>query len=189
MGHKKSPNCIETKTLFTDRLILRKFKIEDADGMYKNWATDFECCKFLSWDVHQSIEVTKSVIQSWINEYEKGSYNWIVELKDTHEVIGSISAVTISIKDNTVELGYCYGAKFWGNGYATEALRAVIQYLLNECNLYLIEARHISGNPASGKVMAKAGMHKDAVLKNRRINKYTKERNDVIIYSITKEDL
>lgn len=182
-------NCIETKTLFTDRLILRKFKIEDADGMYKNWATDFECCKFLSWDVHQSIEETKSVIQSWINEYEKGSYNWIVELKDTHEVIGSISAVTISIKDNTVELGYCYGAKFWGNGYATEALRAVIEYLLDECNLYLIEARHISGNPASGKVMAKAGMHKDAVLKNRRINKYTKERNDVIIYSIMKEEL
>ncbi len=180
---------VETKTLFTDRLILRKFKIEDAPGMYNNWATDPECCKFLSWDVHKNIEETKSVIQSWINEYEKGSYNWIVELKDTHEVIGSISAITISKKHSTAELGYCYGSKFWNQGYATEALRAVTEYLLTECDLYLIEARHISGNPASGKVMLKARMHQDAILKNRRINKYTKERNDSIIYSITKEDL
>ena len=57
-------NDIETKKLITDRLILRKFKIEDAEGMYKNWATDPECCKFLSWDVHKNIEETKSVIQS-----------------------------------------------------------------------------------------------------------------------------
>lgn len=182
-------NDLGTKTLFTKRLILRKFKYTDADGMYNNWATDPECCKFLGWNVHKNIEETKSIIQSWINEYENGNYNWIVELKDTHEVIGSITAISISKKHDTAELGYCYGSKYWGKGYATEALRAVIEYLLNECNLYLVEASHISGNPASGKVMTKAGMHKEAVLKNRMINKFTKERNDLIIFSITKEDL
>ena len=180
---------IETKTIITNRLILRKFKIEDANEMYHNWATDPLCCKFLHWDVHQNLEETKSIIKNWIDKYDNGSYNWVVEKKDTHELIGSICAVTINKNDNIVELGYCYGSKFWGKGYATEALRNVILYLLNECDVYLIEARHISGNPASGKVMAKAGMHLDAVLKNRRINKYTKERNDQIIYSITKEDL
>lgn len=86
-------------------------------------------------------------------------------------------------------MGYCNGSKFWGNGYATEALRMVIEYLLTECDFYLIEARHISGNPASGRVMEKAGMHKDAVLRERSVNKYTGERNDSIIYSIAKTEL
>lgn len=178
-----------TKTLESDRLILRKFKEEDAQEVYDNWASDAECCKYLSWDVHKDVNETKSVIQSWINEYEKGCYNWIVILKSTNQAIGSISAVTISKKHFTAELGYCYGSRFWGNGYATEALRTVIEYLCKECDFHLIEARHISGNPASGRVMEKAGMFKDAVLRDRRVNKYTGKRNDSIIYSITKDEL
>ena len=66
---------LKTKTLESTRLILRKFKIEDAAGMYNNWASDPECCKFLSWDIHKSVEETKSIIQSWINEYDNGSLN------------------------------------------------------------------------------------------------------------------
>lgn len=180
---------IGTKTLNTDRLILRRFKIEDAEAMYNNWASDPECCKFLTWNVHNDVEETKTIIQSWINEYDNNSYNWIVELEDTKEAIGSISVVNIHKNDLNAEIGYCYGSKYWGNGYATEALRRVIEFLINDCELHLVEARHISGNPASGRVMEKAGMHKDAILRDRRINKYTKEMNDLVTYSITKKEL
>ena len=178
-----------TKKLESKRLILRKFTLEDTEAMYNSWATDEETCKYLSWTVHKNMEETKNIIQSWIDKYEEDNYNWIVELKDTHEVIGSICGVGVNRKHNSIELGYCYCSRFWGNGYATEALRTVIEYLLNECNFYLVEARHISGNPASGKVMEKAGMHKDGVLRDRRINKHTKERNDLIVYSIKKDEL
>lgn len=180
---------LKTEPLESDRLILRKFLLEDADGMYNNWATDPESCKFLTWSVHKDVEETKRVIQSWIKEYDDESLNWVVEIKDTHEIIGSICALSISKRNETVELGYCYGSKYWGKGYATEALRMVIEYLLTECGFYLVEADHISGNPASGRVMQKAGMHKDAVLRDRVINNFTKERNDEIIYSITKNEL
>ena len=54
--------------------------------------------------------------------------------------------------------------------------------------MHLVEACYISGNPASGRVMEKAGMKKDAVLRDRRINKDTKELNDLIFCSITKEE-
>ena len=178
-----------TKTLETERLILRKFKIEDAKDMYNNWASDEETCKFLDWDVHKDVEETKRIIKMWLDEYENGSYNWVVELKETNEIIGSISVVKSNKRHLIAEIGYCYGSKYWGYGYATEALKCVLKYLLNECNFYLVEAMHISGNPASGKVMEKALMHKDAVLRDRRINKYTKERNDLIIYSIKKDEL
>ena len=182
-------NDIGTIKLETERLILRRFTIEDAEGVYNNWGTDSECNKYLNWNLHQNIEETKEIIQKWISEYDNGSYHWIVELKDSHEVIGSLCAVHIHKKDYNVEIGYCYGSKYWKNGYATEALRRVIEFFLNDVGFFLVEARHISGNPASGRVMQKSGMHKDAVLKNRRINKYTKEFNDLIVYSIDKNDL
>ena len=177
-----------TIPLETDRLILRRFKIEDANEMYKNWATDPKCNKYLEWNLHKDIDETKSIIQMWIDEYEKGSYNWIVEIKETKEIIGSITAVRFRKKDLNCEIGYCYGSKYWNKGYATEALKRVIEFFLNECNLYLVEARHISGNPASGRVMEKAGMKKEAILKNRKMNKYTKELNDLVFYSISKKD-
>lgn len=181
-------NDVGTITLETERLILRRFKLEDAEGMYNNWATDSECNKYLSWNLHKDIEETREIIRKWISEYDDGSYNWVVELKETKELIGSISVVHMRKKDLNVEIGYCYGSKYWNHGYATEALSRVINFFLDDCNLHLVEAYHISGNPASGRVMEKSGMHKDAVLRERRINKDTNELNDLVIYSITKNE-
>ncbi len=187
--NKENVNELNTKRLETQRLILRKFELSDADGMFNNWATDEKSCRYLSWSVHKNVEETKSVIKSWIEEYKNGSYNWIVELKETREVIGSICVISISKMNSTAEVAYSFGSKYWGCGYATETLRRVLEYLLNDCGFYLIEADYISGNPISGRVMEKAGMHKDAILRERGYNKYTNERNDTIVYSIKKDEL
>ena len=117
-----------TKTIQTNRLILRKFTITDADDMYNNWASDTECCKYLAWNVHKNIDETKALLESWIKAYDEGCYNWVVEIKNTHEIIGSISVMTALEKHSTCELGYCYGSKYWGNGYATEAAKAILSY-------------------------------------------------------------
>ena len=60
-------NDLGTITLETERLILRKFKIEDAEAMYNNWATDPECNKYLSWDLHKNIEETINRINNETN--------------------------------------------------------------------------------------------------------------------------
>lgn len=174
-----------TKELETERLILRKFRMEDSEGVYNNWATDPETCKFLSWDVHKNVEETKEIISKWISEYEKGEYNWIVEIKDTHEVIGSIAEQGKSNRNKTICLGYCYGSKYWNKGYATEALKRVIDYLLNEQDFYLVEANYRTSNPASGKVMQKAGMKYDGTLRDRKLNP-DGTRADMVFYSIEK---
>ena len=103
-----------TKTIQTNRLILRKFTITDADDMYNNWASDTECCKYLAWNVHKNIDETKALLEAWIKAYDEGCYNWVVEIKNTHEIIGSISVMTALEKHSTCELGYCYGSKYWG---------------------------------------------------------------------------
>ena len=58
-------NC-GTQRIETDRLILRRYKIEDADAMYKNWASDSEVTKFLTWQPHSSVEVSRSIIVDWL---------------------------------------------------------------------------------------------------------------------------
>ena len=132
--------------------------------------------------------VTKEILTDWINRYEDGFYNWVVEIKDTHEIIGSICEEGKSVKHKTISLGYCYGSKYWNKGYASEVLRRVIEYLLTEQDFYLVEANHRSSNPASGRVMEKAGMKYDGTLRERRINP-DGTRADMIYYSITRNEL
>lgn len=178
-----------TRTLETERLILRKFTLDDVEAVFKNWGSDLNVTKYVSFAPHKKIEETKEIISMWISEYADDNFNWIVELKETHEVVGNISVNEKSRKHNNCEIGYVYGSKFWGNGYATEALRKVLEYLLVDCDFHLVEARHYESNPASGKVMEKAGMIKDGVLRERRLKKNSEEYDNLVVYSMTKSDL
>lgn len=177
------------KNLETERLILRKWLVSDAEMAYSNWATDEEMHKFVSWPIHKSINETENLINNWIEEYNNVSYNWVVEIKNIHEIIGNIAVGKVNKKQNTCDLGYCYGSKFWGNGYGTEALRAVAEYLLNDENFHLVEAAHVSNNPASGRIMQKAGMHKDGELRERRLSKIDNKYYSLVWYTILKEEL
>lgn len=175
-------NDIGTKTIETNRLLLRKFQISDAEQMFHNWTSDEKVSRYVSWSKHENIDETIGIVSGWIDAYKRNSYNWAVEWKETHELIGNISAISISRKHHNCEIGYCYGSKYWNNGFATEALKAVINYLKNECNFHVVEAKHYSTNPASGKVMQKAGMQKEAVLKDRWFDEETGQYCDLICY-------
>lgn len=177
-----------TKKLETDRLILRKFNNNDYIKMFENWATDENVTKYVSFEPHKNYEETKQIVNEWIKEYDNGSYNWVVELKENHEIIGNISVIELSKKHNNCELGYVFGSKYWGQGYATEALKSVLHYLIYECNFNLVEAKHHAANPASGRVMKKAGMKKDGILRSRRKNKLIDGYDDIVVYSIMRED-
>ncbi len=178
-----------TQTIETERLILRKINLNDVSSMYNNWATDSKTTYTVMWDVHKSIDDTINLINMWIKEYElEHTYRWVVELKDNKQIIGTIDLVNKSIRHERCEIGYCYGSKWWNKGYATEALKAVIDYLKNKVGFKVICAEHLPSNPASGRVMEKSGMTMEAVLKNRYINKNTLKHEDAIVYSIIIED-
>lgn len=172
-----------TRTIKTERLILRKFTMADVDEVYRNWTSNEKVTPYVTWSTHKNVEETKGVIQHWVDEYENGSYNWVVELAGTGELIGSISVISISEKHKNCEIGYCYGSKYWNQGYATEALKAIIDYMLNVCEMHVVEAKHYSLNPASGRVMEKAGMVREAVLKERRYDAITDTYCDIIYFS------
>ena len=178
-----------TKTLITDRLILRRFEINDAEDFYKNVGSDYETAKFVVWNKHKDVVQTKKIIENWINEYKTNinTYNWIVELKESKEIIGSISCVKVDLKNEICEIGYAYGSKFWNKGYATEVLKKVIDYLINEEGFYTVFAEHLTSNLVSSKVIKKSGMIYEGTLKNRMIDKNTGKHEDLLVYSISKK--
>ncbi len=163
-------NPIGTKTMETDRLILRRFVIEDAQDMFANWANDADVCKFLSWNPHGTLAVTQALLEHWIAAYEnENTYNWAIELKELGSVIGSISAMNVSEKDCSCEIGYCISKQFWSKGIATEALKSLIYFFFTQVGLNRIQASHDPLNIASGKVMEHAGMTLEGTLRQRRM--------------------
>lgn len=180
---------IGTKDLETERLILRKLTKQDAEQAYLNWCNSNEVSKYVMWDKHNSMDVTKKLYELWESEYEKlDTYRWIIQIKETEELIGTIDIPSKKfLKYGACEIGYCYGEKYWRKGYATEALKAVIKFLFEECDANVVYAQHMSNNIVSGKVMKKAGMKCEGILKNRIVDK-NNNINDLISYSITKEE-
>ena len=156
-----------TPYLETDRLILRRFVSEDAAAMYKNWASDDEVTKYLTWPTHSSPDVSRGVIGKWVDSYEKDDfYQWAIVLKELgDEPIGSISVVEWKEKVSTVHVGYCIGRTWWHHGVTSEALRAGMDFLFEVVGGNRVELRHDPRNPHSGGVMKKCGMKYEGTLR------------------------
>ncbi len=185
----KDPDALKksgTRTIETERLILRQFDIEDAEAMYRNWASDPEVTRFLQWQPHIDQDETEEILESWIERYGEGDYyNWLIELKELGEPIGSISVVSQDNRSRRAHIGYCLGRAWWHKGIMSEALAAVISYLFSEGYLR-IESRHNVNNPHSGEVMKKCGMTYEGTFKGYEWD--NSGIGDAAFYSILKED-
>ena len=159
-------NKAGTQRIETDRLILRRFRSEDAEDMYANWASDPEVTRFLTWPTHSDVDVSKAVLADWIPKYKDGGFfNWAMEYKDTGKVIGNISVVRLIESIDAAEMGYCMSRAYWGQGLMPEALSAVMDHLFDVVGLNRVAACHDANNPKSGRVMEKAGMKLEGILR------------------------
>ena len=155
-----------TKTIETPRLILRRFTLEDAPAMYRNWASDPEVTKFLTWPAHSSVEISRQVLLDWTGQYgEDTFYQWAIVPKNTGEPVGSIGAVCLNEQTQLVHIGYCIGAYWWHQGITSEAMKAVMDYFFDEIGVNRVESRHDPRNPNSGAVMRKCGMKFEGTLR------------------------
>lgn len=160
-----------THIIETPRLILRPFSLEDADAMFRNWASDPEVTKFLTWPTHQSVEISRMVLSDWVSHYsEENYYQWAIVHKEWGQPIGSIAAVHMNDLVGKVEIGYCIGKNWWHRGIVSEALSQVIRFFLEEVGANRVEACHDPNNPNSGKVMEKCGMCYEGTLRQAGIN-------------------
>ncbi len=175
-----------TKTLYTERLILRKFTVDDAEDMYNNWTNDERVTRFLSWSPHKSALETKELLKGWCAAYESdNTYNWAIEYKG--EAIGSLSVVILHEKREFADLGYCMGYDYWNKGIMTEAVRAVVDYLFSEIGVNRIGISHAVKNPGSGRVAQKCGLTYEGT--RRELYKdHNGEFHDISEYGIIRKD-
>ena len=154
-----------TITIETPRLILRRARMEDAEPMFRNWANDPEVTKYLTWPIHESMEVTRNLLVNWVESYQKDDYyQWMIVLKEIDEPIGSITASTVG-RTQSAHIGYCIGKRWWHQGIMSETLKAVMDFLFDEVGYHRVEAMHDPNNPHSGGVMKKCGMKYEGTLR------------------------
>ena len=171
---------IGTQELQTSRLTLRRLLPQDADMMYQNWASDPEVTRYLRWEPHKNAAETRELLTAWATLYPNPDYyQWAMVEKATGQVFGSISLYNsllgepqqktewpgLDLADGIWEPGYCIGRKWWNKGYTTEALQAVVDFWFKAAEGSFLTCCHAAANPASGRVMEKAGFvyHHDAV--------------------------
>lgn len=176
---------VGTKPIETERLLLRRFKESDSRDIFNNWASDPEVTKHLSWKTHKNIRVTKKVLNNWLTLYKNPDfYHWAITLKGTDSPIGNIN-IHAAHNIRCGEIGYCLSRKYWNKGIMTEALKAVIDFGFNKIGFERIQAYYKIENEASGRVMEKAGMVREGILR-----KYGEGNDgslyDCVMYSITK---
>jgi len=107
--------------------------------------------------------------EKWIEAVAKAFYEGrgvtlAMEERDSGLLIGAIS-LGIQSRHQHAELGYWVGVDYWNCGYCSEATRAMLDFGFRNLNMHRIFAHHIKENPASGKVMQKAGMQQEGVLR------------------------
>lgn len=180
-------NHVGTKTIETERLILRRFTVEDADPAYRNWMGDPEVTEFLRWRHHADVSETRTVIGDLVKSYDDPTtYNWAITLRNSGEVIGSIGAAWMDERIHMIHTYYCIGKAWWGGGIVTEAYKAVVKFFFEELGANRIEAYHDPRNPASGKVMQKCGLRLEGTLRGADIS--NKGIVDAVVYGMLRED-
>ncbi len=136
------------------------------------------------------LDITEGVLSAWCALYaERHVYQWAVVPDDLGEPVGSIAAMNVSDRDERAEIGYCIGRPWWNRGYGTEAARAVVEYLILRVGCARVEARHDVRNPASGRVMEKAGLRFEGVLRSYQASRDGEDRIDLAVYGIIRGDL
>ncbi|MGZ6441831.1 MAG: GNAT family N-acetyltransferase [Pseudobdellovibrionaceae bacterium] len=152
-------------TVLTARLKLRPFFLSDASEVQR-MAGSIKVSQMTATIPHP---YPNGAAETWIlnhaGQFTNGDgLTWAIENLASGKLVGCIGFGVNKFHKKS-EVGYWIGEEFWGNGYCTEALMAGINFCFKHFGLNKITSRHLSYNPASGKVMKKAGMSQEGYLK------------------------
>ena len=169
----------------TECLILRKPRMEDAPAIFDGYAQDLEVIRYLTWKPHQSIRETEQFLlaceQLWRTRKD---FAYAITFKGVDKLIGMFGLHPMNLK---VEVGYALAHPYWGKGYMTEALRAVIDWALVQPDIFRVQAFCDVGNLGSARVMEKAGMQREGLLRRYVLHpNISDEPRDVYLYAVVK---
>ncbi|MBV9958558.1 MAG: GNAT family N-acetyltransferase [Acidobacteria bacterium] len=176
----KPPLRIETA-----RLVLRKPVAEDATAIFEAYAQDELVARYLTWPPHENVEVTERVVAGCIAAWEGGArFPYVIELRETGAVVGMIE---MRHDEFRVDVGYVLAREHWGRGLMTEALREIVAWALSQEKIYRVSATCDTENAGSARVLEKAGMQREGILRRRAVHpNMSPEPRDCYCYSAVK---
>ena len=144
-----------TVELWTERMVLRRYCPEDAEPLYRRLGTDPAMARYSGWNPYATPDMAEDTVRRFIDGYyDEHVYSWVMDVDDV--VIGTIGAY--DYRDDHIEVGFSVVPSWQGRGYATEALKKVLEYLTENEGISCVTAWCAADNAASGRVLEKAGM-------------------------------
>jgi len=170
----------DNQLINTERLIIRKFRKEDVANVLA-YGSDPEVLEYLIWD---GIKTLDEAMTSIVEYYWSKPSNFAIELKENSKCIGGIG-LRIKPEHEKASFGYVLNRFYWGKGYMTEALTAMLHLCFDKLELNRVEGGHFVGNEGSGMVMKKSGMLLEGM--SPQSEKVKGVFRDLVHYGITKE--
>jgi [ribosomal protein S5]-alanine N-acetyltransferase len=173
------------QTFITDRLHLRLPHRDDAPAIFAGWTQDPEVTRYLTWRPHKSVDESYAILDLILKLWRDGeAFTYILTLKDSDDPIGMLAIHPDGFKPS---LGYVLARPYWGKGYMPEAARAVADWLIRQPDIYRVFATCDVDNPASAKVMEKAGMKYEGLLRRYMVHpNVSDEPRDCLMYAAVK---
>jgi ribosomal-protein-alanine N-acetyltransferase len=146
----------------TSRLQLRRPKItDDADVLA--YASDTSVTRFMDWPTHKTISTVTAWLSDCTSLWESGAeFTWLITPRSEGRVIG---AVSLRVTEYKADFGYVLNKQFWGSGLGTEAACAIVDLASNLDGVYRIWATCDVENVASARVLEKAGLLREGILR------------------------
>ncbi|MEY2878222.1 MAG: hypothetical protein RLZZ15_602 [Verrucomicrobiota bacterium] len=155
-------------TFATARLAARPPTADYAEAVFASYASDPDVTRYLAWPAYTRVpplaEFLRECAANWTAG--RGHFAWLLALKGTTAPIGSIG---VTIEGGKAMFGYALAQKFWHHGLAAEALAFLVEWSLAQPEIYRAWAFCDAENPASVRVMEKAGLTREAVLRRWHI--------------------
>ena len=144
------------RPLATKRLLLRQPELDHAPLIFEAFASDPEVTRFLRWRPHESVAESVANMELRLDRLRTGAEcSWIPVLRQSGAVVGSVSFWPGGAE---AELGFCWARSVWGNGLATEAGVAVLEWAFSAAGVARVWAGSDAENRASCRVLEKLGM-------------------------------
>jgi RimJ/RimL family protein N-acetyltransferase len=164
--------------------LLRKPRLSDAVDIFQNYAQDDDVVRYLVWRKHENLHTTHAYLEHCLAEWDSGARHYAIVQKASGAVIGMLA---LRRQQHAVNLGYVLAQAHWYKGCLTQVCRTVLPLLLDHAEIYRVDAMCDVDNPASARVLEKAGMRREGVLHAYALhpNRSSLPR-DVLCYAMTK---
>ena len=176
-----------TQKLESDRLIFRRFDYSDSEEMRVNWISDPKVQSLISEPTYATPGEVHELLDKWISSYEKPDYyRWAIVEKSSNNCIGQIAIFLVDNKNHFCEIEYILGSKFHRKGFATEAVKTILDFAFNKVDFHKVQVCHKEGNIASQGVIRNNNFTYEGTLRDYFFmdNKYVSR----LYYSILKAE-